>query len=319
MKSLEELNILYTNELQPKLQDMEKLRKGIKLKWTFAALFAICFLFVAGNIGIGWVSTTVAIISVIGVIYFFATGVKAYLNYRSRYKKEVVAQIVKLINPEYRYFPDRCINQAEYHQSQLFTRTPDRYKGDDYVEGRIDKTDFRFSELKTEYKTETTEDGKTRTEWHTIFNGLFFHADFNKHLQGNTFVLPDTAEKLLGKFGQKLQAMSSRGELVKLENPEFEKEFVVYGSSQQEARYVLTPVMMEALVNIRKQFKRKVYVSFTGERVYCAIAFNKGLFEPRVRKSGVKFDDVAEMYQLFSLIEVIITEMNLNTRIWTKE
>ncbi len=42
------------------------------------------------------------------------------------------------------------------------------------------------------------------------------------------------------------------GELIKLENPEFEKIFSVYGSSQQEARYVLTPTMMEAIVNVYK-------------------------------------------------------------------
>ncbi len=59
-------------------------------------------------------------------------------------------------------------------------------------------------------------------------------------------MLPDFAEKLLGKFGQKFQKSFTHGKLVKLENPEFEKEFVVYSSGQQEARYILTPVMMEA-------------------------------------------------------------------------
>ncbi len=61
-----------------------------------------------------------------------------------------------------------------------------------------------------------------------------------------------------------------------------------------------------------------MYFSFIGERVYCGVDFNKGLFEPRIRKSGVNFDDIEEMYHLFGLIETIITEMNLNTRIWTK-
>lgn len=61
-----------------------------------------------------------------------------------------------------------------------------------------------------------------------------------------------------------------------------------------------------------------MHFSFIGERVHCAVSFSKGLFEPRVSKSGVKFSDVEEMYCLFSLIEIIIHEMNLNTRIWTK-
>lgn len=61
-----------------------------------------------------------------------------------------------------------------------------------------------------------------------------------------------------------------------------------------------------------------MHFAFIGERVYCAIEFDKGLFEPRVMKSGVKFSDVEEMYCLFGLIETIIHEMNLNIRIWTK-
>ena len=131
--------------------------------------------------------------------------------------------------------------------------------------------------------------------------------------------MPDTAERLLGKFGQKIQEISGPCELVKLENPDFEKLFAVYSTSQIEARYVLTPVMMESMVNISKKYGRKMYFSFNGERVYCAIKFNKALFEPRIRKSGVNFNDVEEMYHLFGLIETIIQEMNLNTRIWTKE
>jgi hypothetical protein len=34
---------------------------------------------------------------------------------------------------------------------------------------------------------------------------------------------------------------------------------------------------------------------------------------------SVSFADVEFMHSLFTLIETIITEMNLNTRIWTKE
>lgn len=154
-----------------------------------------------------------------------------------------------------------------------------------------------------------------RVEYH--FNGLFFLADFNKHIQGETFVMPDTVERLLGKFGQSIQK-SSKGELVKLENPEFEKLFAVFSTNQTEARYLLTPAIMEGMVKIRKEVGANCYFSFIGERVYCGIEFNKALFEASVTRS-VRFADVEFMHSLFLLIETIITEMNLNARIWTKE
>jgi hypothetical protein len=232
----------------------------------------------------------------------------------------VVRKIIELINPEYHYDPNSFISESKFAESRIFKERHDRCKGDDFISGTVEKTDFEFSELKAEYEREyTDDDGKKQKEWVSIFQGIFFHAEFNKHIEGETFVLPDTTEKRLGKFAQKLQKYSGRGELVKLENPEFEKAFKVYSSSQQEARYILTPTMMEAMAGIQKRFHRPMHFSFIGERVYCAISFNKGLFEPRVMKTGLKFSDVEEMYCLFSLIETIIHEMNLNTRIWTKK
>lgn len=145
------------------------------------------------------------------------------------------------------------------------------------------------------------------------------HADFNKNFSGTTYVLPDTAEKLFGSFGQSLQKFSGRGDLVKLENQEFEKRFVVYGSDQVEARYILTPAIMEAMVNLAGRFGNSVYFSFVDSRIYFARSFSHGLFEPNLFRSGVNFNDAKEMFELFGMISILVQELNLNTRIWTKE
>ena len=110
----------------------------------------------------------------------------------------------------------------------LSTKHYDRYSGDDLVYGKIDKTDFECSEIHTEYKkTSRNVHGKTKTSWHTVFKGLFFHADFNKHFQGQTIVKPDRTEKLLGAFGSKLQGWFGTKNIVRLENSAFEKLFIV--------------------------------------------------------------------------------------------
>ncbi len=149
-----------------------------------------------------------------------------------------------------------------------------------------------------------------------VFKGLFFVAEFNKNLNENTFVVPE--KEYANLLGQEKTKVAHYGELVKLENPEFEKIFSVYGSSQQEARYVLTPTMMEAIVNLSKTYNLKMKFSFRGAKVYCAIPMKKDMFEPTVKR-GIKYEDIEEFYMILSLIETIITEMNLNTRIWTKE
>lgn len=314
MNELEKLKELFENRLKPGLEGIEKERKTIKRLYVGAIILGV-FTFI--SFPIHW---ALGVVLLIGAILLGGTGATKYATkYRSAYKTEVVKKIVALINPNYQYDPNKHIAESKYIDSRIFKTKHERFQGDDFISGTIEKTDFEFSELKAEYIRETTDDdGKKQTEWVAIFQGLFFHAEFNKHITGETFVLPDTSEKRWGKFAQKFQKDRKRGELVKLENPEFEKAFKVFSTSQQEARYILTPTMMEAMTDIQKRFNRPMNFSFIGARVYCAIEFNKGLFEPRVMKSGVKFSDVEEMYCLFSLIETIIHEMNLNTRIWTK-
>ena len=319
MKSIEELKHLYDTQLKDDLAAMEKDRIVIKRLVILISIIGFVFYISFKSVNREGLAIAVAVIGILLVLVGGVYTAIKYYKYRNNFKEKVVTKVVNLINPDYNYNPDRHIELNDFNNSKLFTTKADRCTGDDFISGKIEDTDFKFSELSAKYKTTSTQNNQTKTEWHDIFRGLFFHADFNKHIQGTTYVLPDTAEKLLGKFGQKFQKSFSRGDLVKLENPEFEKLFVVYSSGQVEARYILTPVMMEAMVSICKKYKRKLYFSFIGERVYCAVKFNKGLFEPRIRKSGVNFNDVEEMYHLFGLIETIIHEMNLNTRIWTKE
>ncbi|MDY0078241.1 MAG: DUF3137 domain-containing protein [Bacteroidales bacterium] len=319
MESQEEIKRLYESELKPQLAGMEKMRKYVKKLRIMAAVSAvIAFLFLSNY------STTFELVG--GIIFIIATIYciyKAYVSFRkyhTQFKNEVVRKVIHLINPDYQYDPDKHIEKHEYLKSGIFKRDVDRYSGDDLVVGAIDKTPFKFSEIKTEYETSTTDsDGDSTTEWHTIFKGLFFIAEFNKNIEGQTFVFPEKDSSVINFFGKEKTKTKDFGELVKLENPAFEKVFSVYGSSQQEARYILTPVLMEAILNIYNTYGLIMYFSFKDENVSCAIPFSRDLFEPNVRKSGVNYQDVQEMYVLFGLIETIVQELNLNTRIWTKD
>jgi hypothetical protein len=203
--------------------------------------------------------------------------------------------------------------------SQIFLTHPDRYKCEDYVSGKIGETFIEFSEVHSEYKTETTDSkGNHHTQWHTIFMGLFFIADFNKNFSGTTVVLPDLAEKTFGFLGKIFQSwnLTRKGQLIKLEDPEFEKLFVVYGDNQITARYILTPGLMQRLVEFRNRLKNTVYLSFKDSKVYLSISINRNLFEPRIFKSNEDFTLIKDYFDNLHLAGRIIEELNLNTRIW---
>jgi len=324
MVSDKELRELYETSLRGKLENLESTRKNILGRYGIALLLVVVLVgwnyFLASLNPENFLVVISIALSAAGALWYIIVTYQKKTQYRQSFKTNVVNEIVRLYNSDWQYQYDSCISQADYERSGLFPHHVDRYNGDDLVVGEAEKTDFQFSELHTQYK-QVTHDSKGRRQehWVTIFKGLFMHADFNKNFSGTTFVLPDTAEKLFGAFGQSLQKLSSRGDLVKLENVEFEKLFVVYSSDQVEARYILTPAMMESMVNLSNRYDGKVFFSFVGSRVYFARSFSSGLFEPNLFSSGVNFDDVKEMFELFGMIESLIQELNLNTRIWTKD
>lgn len=316
------IETLYREKIEPRLAPLEEQRKKLQSAYLMLALS----IFGAAILLIALISTSLwlLIIPLVGlVIYIILRFIKTselQNDYRTNFKGSVVTEILKAVNPTWAYDPDRMIDPVAYWQSDIFRTQYDRYKGDDFVKGVIEKTDFECSELHTEYKQVThNSKGGRQERWVTIFRGLFFHADFNKEFNGRTYVSPDVAEKIFGKFGQKFQNISGPAPLVKLENIEFEKEFVVHSTNQIEARYILTPTIMEAMVRIKKQYNSEIHFSFVGTRIYCALSINKNLFEPKVYGKVINLQEIENMYSLFKLNEVIIQELNLNTRIWTKK
>ncbi len=145
-----------------------------------------------------------------------------------------------------------------------------------------------------------------------IFKGLFFRAQFNKRVKGKTVVLPDNL------LTRTTWLNSHRGESIKLEDPEFEKFFEVYGDDQVESRYALSTSLMAKLVELRKKSgkDRSVYVSLVEDTIYIAIASDRDLFEPRLYRSILDFNLVRQYFEDLQLMAGIVDELNLNRRIW---
>ncbi len=319
MRSLEELGNYYNTALMPKLLKLEEQRKKVLKKVClvngivivlFTGMLVLFFVIKFPPQAI-FFGGFIAVAAVVGIYKWLVN------DYVKNFKSGVIENIIRFIDANLKYQRAAYVPAGDFIKSKIFNRHPDRHKGDDYVSGQVGKTRIEFSEIHSEYETR---DSKGNRHWHTIFKGLFFVGDFNKHFKGITIVLPDVAERLFGGFGNFLQKMNvSRGQLIKLEDPEFEKEFVVYGDDQVEARYILSTSLMKRIVDFKKKTGRKVFLSFVGSKIYVAIAFAKDLFEPRVFKSLIDFSQVVEYYQDLELVIGIVKDLNLNLRIWTKE
>jgi len=312
----------YNGKLKEKLQNLDKLRKEILQYIKKYVLIGVL-----GGVVIGWIGVLIDFIFILPIflipliIYAIVKVNPLWKNYYNRFKSEIIKEIILFINPDLSYDSTKKISQHIYKKSGIFHHSVDSYTGDDYVSGFNAETQIEFSELHTQYKTVTYDSKGNRHEhWHTIFRGIFFSADFSKNFNAQTFVLTDTAEKLFGFLGTKFQKINkSYGELVKLEDPDFEEKFVVYSNNQTEARYLLSPSLMRRIVNFAEKSKKKIQLSFVDSRLYIAIPFNKSLFEPKLFGEIVGIDHVREYYLDLLLANDLVDDLNLNIRIWSKE
>ncbi|THB74667.1 MAG: DUF3137 domain-containing protein [Gammaproteobacteria bacterium] len=315
LQKSKQLYPFYQKELVPEIELLEQDRKKIVKKMTIVgvvlvALVIPCF-FIFEEIDSMIFPVVIAAVIFAGLLHYFSK------DYACEFKENVLRKIVEYIDPNLVYTPTFCISEGQFQSSGIFRKGIDRYKGDDHVEGTIGATKIEFSEIHAEY---VTRDSKGRTSNHTIFKGLFFIGDFNKHFKTDTYVLPDQAERFLGSIGGMLQGINKQyGELIKMEDPVFEKEFVVYGEDQIEARYILSPALMERITKFRKKSGQRISLSFKGSKVYIAIPFSKNLFEPSIFSTILDFKPVKEFFDDFALMIDIVEDLNLNTRIWTKK
>lgn len=315
---------LYRNTLRDDLRVLDDERRGLlkSLLWiAIPSLVSFAVILFGGLSATGISENVYAFIWCIPVAIALHRWAKRWFAFRSKFKHRVIERLVKFYDPGLRYEPTLGITESQYEDSVIFLKDHDRYHSEDLVRGTLGRTAVSFSDVHTEYKTvHTDSDGRTQERWHTIFEGIFFTADFNKHFSGMTVVLPDTAEKYLGRIGNFFQRRpTSRPGLIKLEDPEFEREFVVYSHDQIEARYILSTSLMRRLLTFRRRHGSDVFLSFVDERVNVAIATGRDHFEPKLFSTIKDFPTIEAYFREIELFARIVEDLDLNTRIWTKE
>lgn len=320
MSNYRDFREFYEKELLPELEAVDRKRKTVDrrvitvLMLTVAVIITEVILFPKGNEALRVMVPMLTGVAGLILISVFSK------SYREEYKKRIIARIANFVDEGLTYTPEATVPRSEFVKSEIFPLSCDKYDGEDHFRGKFGKTDIEFSEVVAKHRNTSGSGSNKKDNYSIIFRGLFIIADFNKHFKTHTVVLPDTAERLFGKFGQKLQTLNlTRGKLIRLEDPEFEKEFCVYGDDQVEARYILTPSLMERILTFKHKWNTSVYLSFLDSKVYIAIRMFKNLFETRLFKSVVDYDFMEDNLRFLTLLTGIVEDLNLNNRIWNKK
>lgn len=109
----------------------------------------------------------------------------------------------------------------------------------------------------------------------TILEGVVIKIDMNKDFEGCTVIRP----RLPGYRDKHDDLKRAKMSEVKLEDPEFDKKFIVYSTDQIEARYLITTSFMERFKAVEKAFDAQfAYCAFNGRSVYIAPHTEKDMF-----------------------------------------
>ena len=191
-----------------------------------------------------------------------------------RIKQEIYQKAIAEWYPDLHYEAERFVPEATYKVADLFG-AHSRYTGDDYFQGELPNgQSVYFSEIHVE--VEST-DADSNSSVSTLFKGLFFEVALRKPVATTIKILPDLAERGMGKLGVFLQKRLGKfnhknSQLVYLEQfPAFEKEFVVYGQDEGLTREWLNTSLVQTIMDLNAAAKG-IALRFSDDRLYLAVS-----------------------------------------------
>lgn len=319
MKTVEELRKFFNTELQADLHEIEGKRKKVVNK-VYILIAGMTFVFCLGSYIV--LNSIKELAEALGFIALFAVVIPAltYMFYKdatsnkdfyNQFKTKVIERIVKFIDPSFIYISHKCIESRDFIDSKIFSETPKRYKGDDYVVGKISPhTRIQFSELHTESKMQVDVKGEKVNKWNNVFKGLFFVADYGPGFKAETVILPRTHNVSNTKT-----ANGPNGNPYNTGNQEFDNIFRVLSTNPQETEKILDIRLIESLIDFHRGSKTDIYCSFVHNRISVAVSHIKDLFEPEIFHTLLDFKIIEEyyddLYKAISIMEKINPEIKI--------
>tara|TARA_E500000318_G_scaffold51517_1_gene48206 strand:- start:140 stop:1117 length:978 start_codon:yes stop_codon:yes gene_type:complete len=232
-------------------------------------------------------------VACVGAVFVLAKGMSDYGPWRAK------ACVFEHLG----YFYDRRARKFPFQRFEQLYLLPTREKirGADHIEGRIDGVGSQICKAE-----EIEEENRKRSSY--LFEGCLIVADFPKSFHGRTVVLPNDFHPRNLFSG----AFQNIGERVELESDDFNSAFIVYSTDQVEARYLLTPTMMERLLRLRKLTVRGLGLGFDEGKVWIAFNDQRDWF-PDPGGNGDAADPACleEMKKELDYIAVIFRELDL--------
>jgi Protein of unknown function (DUF3137) len=301
--------LVFSHQIQPKLQELEKERIDINQNKKIL-LLATCFVTVINLTLVVYVSSWFIILL---LACFFGGMYKSFEKtaiFKSKFKDLIIPNIIKSIDQTLNYNKKCAIPKAEILASNLYQNHTNRVTISN--EDLIFTTNYGnmkvFESKIVDYYT-TTEyvDNKPKNaeKQKDLFQGKILVADYPIKFYGSTLVKRKSFFKFL-----KLDIPHGY-ERVTLESPEFMDLFEVFTTDQVEARMCLQTDIMANLSDLIKLHDQNLEVSFANNRIFVALSTGVNSFELDMRKPIIDpkiyqqfYDDVVSLLNIAKTLKL---------------
>lgn len=243
-----------------------------------------------------------------GLAALWRRTANASAQYARAHKRDIVGTLVSAFDPSWRYAPDTGYPYRDYERSDVALTPFDEYTSEDTITGVRDGKRFVCVEL----HTKAWQGRGQHRRLTTLFRGLFMRVTLGIRTDSRTVVLADSSERTWGPYiGRLIQQWRLPPDpIVHLENPDFEREFVVHSSDAVAAHQLLTPRLMEHLTALRRR-GRSLSLALNQGVATLAVGVDRDLFEPGRGTHGPERlrDDVEAVVAVLSFIAALVDQM----------
>lgn len=261
--------------MENKFESFEEQRLKIKKQKLIWNIISVIAVIVSGIITYFTEELFILIFGIILVV-IIQISMFAYVN---RFKKKAKEFILpSLIKEEYGddavYSSSGCINLDKIYSAGIYQEA-DRYYCGDYISAKYNDIPFEMCELTLQERHVTTDSkGNRRVTYETYFRGRVIVIDYKKDMGINLKIVE----------GHPRGFRKSGLEKFETELIDFNKKFNTYVNDTERAFYILTPKMLQKLLEMETKFRGTIQYVINSDLMYVFINDNKDSLEININK-----------------------------------
>lgn len=248
------------------------------------------------------------LVFIAGVIAMLLSHTKQSAAYARAYKEKLVTGFLAARIDDLHFDPDRGVEESAVRSTNMM-HMGNLYSANDLIEGSYKGVRLSQSDVQIQQRTGSGKSSTTRT----YLLGRWMVFSFDRPFACNLQVRDRNFRNAKNSGGRG----AGRGKTVELETGSvaFDEAFRVFAVSEDNARKMLTPQLMEALLQARAQADGPMLFCFVGSELHVAVNNRRDSFEPPVWKpidpNTVGREIVADVKLITDLIDTLCIDSGL--------